>query len=356
MNPKGTRWPLTRRQFFERSTAAAGLFGLAASTGQAASSRSNPFAYDISRLAQTDPALLHYERVARITDLRKNPRRIAIGPEDTLYVAAGNYLSAFDAQGVPLREIALGGAASCLAVGPDGDLFAGLRDHVERFNSKGQRRDTWESPGPRTWLTGIAVSGDNVFLADAGNRIVLRCDAAGKVLGRIGARDKERGVPGFIIPSPFFDLEVHRDGLLRVGNPGRHRVEAYTLNGDLELAWGRPSNQIDGFCGCCNPINLALFPDGRVITCEKGLPRVKVYQADGTLESVVAGPETFPANAKATSGARLADGTPPGGLDAAVDSKGRVYILDFVQGDILVMARKSGTAATPTQTQAKPTT
>ncbi|MGE5531208.1 MAG: hypothetical protein ACM3VW_03690, partial [Bacteroidota bacterium] len=32
-------------------------------------------------------------------------------------------------------------------------------------------------------------------------------------------------------------------------------------------------------------------PDGRVVTAEKGLPRVKVYKADGTLDSVVVGPE-----------------------------------------------------------------
>jgi hypothetical protein len=339
-NP-GPRWPLNRRQFFTQSTAA-GLFGLAISTpGQAAEKRGNPFAYDVSRLARTDPKLVHYEQVARITSPRKDPKRIAIGPDDNLYVAAGNYISVLNGQGVPLRHIALGGMARCLAVHRDGELFAGLRDHVELYDNQGERRATWESPGARTWLTGITATGSDVFLADAGNRIVLRCNPEGKILARIGAKDKDRGVPGFIIPSPFFDLEMHRDGLLRVGNPGRHRVEAYTPDGDLEVVWGRPTNQIDGFCGCCNPINLALFPDGRIVTCEKGLPRVKVYQPDGTLESVVAGPESFPANAKATAGVRLADGTPPGGLDAAVDSKGRIYILDLVQGDILVMARKT---------------
>jgi hypothetical protein len=76
------------------------------------------------------------------------------------------------------------------------------------------------------------------------------------------------------------------------------------------------------------------------VTCEKGLPRVKVYSPEGVFESVVAGPETFPENAKAT----FVKGTEDcrlGGLDAAVDSQQRVYILDLVANDVRVMKRKT---------------
>ena len=118
---------------------------------------------------------------------------------------------------------------------------------------------------------------NNVFAADAGNRVVLRYDKSGKLAGRIGEKNKERNIPGLIIPSPYLGVVLAPDGLLRVNNTGRHRVEAYTVNGDLESSWGKPSNAIEGFCGCCNPIGLALLPDGRYVTCEKGLPRVKVY-------------------------------------------------------------------------------
>ena len=185
------------------------------------------------------------------------------------------------------------------------------------------------------------MSENDVFAADAGNRIIWRCDRSGKIAGRIGEKNKERNVPGFIVPSPYLDVELHRDGLLRVNNPGRHEVEAYTINGDLELAWGKPTAAIDGFCGCCNPIGLALLPDGHIVTCEKGLPRVKVYTTDGIFESVVAGAESFMENAKACEGGECTNG----GLDAAVDSRGRVYILDIVTEDIRVMAKKDSAAA-----------
>jgi hypothetical protein len=134
-------------------------------------------------------------------------------------------------------------------------------------------------------------------------------------------------------------VKVGGDGLLRVNNSGRHRIEVYTVEGDLELFWGKPSAAIEGFCGCCNPVGLALLPDGRYITCEKGLPRVKRYSAEGNFEGVVAGPESFPENAQAGKARDSEDGT-MGGLDAAVDARGLVYVLDLVAAEVQIYQPK----------------
>ena len=179
----------------------------------------------------------------------------------------------------------------------------------------------------------MAVADDDVFLADSGNRVILRYDRAGKRVKRIGDKDKDRNVPGLIAPSPYLEVKIAPDGLLRVNNTGRHRVESYTFDGDLEFAWGKPTAAIEGFCGCCNPIGIALLADGRHVTCEKGLPRVKIYTATGEFESVVAGTESFPENARTGSVRDASDGT-MGGLHAAVDSAGRISVLDLATGEV----------------------
>ncbi len=86
----------------------------------------------------------------------------------------------------------------------------------------------------------------------------------------------------------------------------------------------------DGFCGCCNPVNFAVLPDGGFVTCEKGLPRVKIHDADGVFASVVAGPEGFAENWRVCILNALSN-CQTGGLDVAVDSMGRILVLDPVE-------------------------
>jgi hypothetical protein len=227
-----------------------------------------------------------------------------------------------------------------VAVGPDGNVYVGFRDHIEVFDPKASKAiAAWKGVSERTWFTGLAVAGDSLFAADAGNRCVLRYDKSGKVAARLGAKDKEKNVSGLIVPSPYLKVQIAPDGLLRLNNPGRHRVEVHTLDGDLELFWGKAGAGIESFCGCCNPVGLAVLPDGRCVTAEKGLPRVKVYSSSGEFESVVAGPETFPENARAGSGRDPSDGL-LGGLDVAVDRLGRILILDLVTARVHVMEAK----------------
>ena len=156
-----------------------------------------------------------------------------------------------------------------------------MRDHVEVYDAQGKRQAVWDRPGPRAVLTSIALGEEDVFVADAGSLVVWRYDPAGKVIGQIGRRDPSRGIAGFVCPSPYFDVALAPDGLLRIANPGVHRVEAYTFDGHQELSWGKAGMAIGEFCGCCGPSHIAILPDGRVVTAEKGIPRVKVYSPVG---------------------------------------------------------------------------
>lgn len=332
---------ISRRKFI--GTGALGL-GAVAGTAVAghrsvlAASAVNPFAYDLERYAKTDPKLIKYELEKRFACGMADPRRIVMGLGDRLYVAGRSGISVLSTDGTAIETISTSGVARCVAVDAEGTLYAGLKDRIEVFDAKRRRVGVWEGLGKKTWFSGLAVGEKDLFAADSGNRVVLRYDRSGKLAGRIGEKNRDNNIPGLIVPSPYLDVVLAHDGLLRVNNTGRHSVEAYTVDGDLELSWGKYSSAIEGFCGCCNPIAITMLPDGRCITCEKGLPRVKIYSAEGAFECVVAGTETFPENTKGMA-QNLAD-CMLGGLGAAVDSRGRVYILDLVSRDVLVMKSK----------------
>jgi len=300
------------------------------------------YKYDVTELARIDPNLILYEEsAAAIKAGFTNAHGIAVDSKDSIYVAGDRAVRIFAQSGDLLGEIKLSDTPRCLTVSADGTIYIGLKDHVEVYDAQGQRQASWDSLGQDALLTSIAVSKDNVFVADAGNHVILRYDTAGNLVNQIGKKDPDRNIPGFVIPSPYFDLAVPRDGLLRVVNPGRLRIEAYTLDGDLEFWWGEPSVAVEGFCGCCNPVNIAVLPEGGFVTCEKGLIRVKIYDSEGTFVGVVAGPEQL------TQG-----GTPSiclfpnecqaGGFDVAVDSTGRIFVLDTINNVVRAFTRMKG--------------
>lgn len=330
---------VTRRNFIQRAADAAKVAGLGAALGTlgrrapAASGTANPWAYDDSLYRRTDPKLVRYHEVGRFRSTRPSPRCLAMSKDQRLFIGAGKYLTEYGLDGAQLSEIALAAEPRCVSVADDNAIYIGLRDHLEVYSRRGEQRGVWETRGEKAYFTGVAVSQTDVFVADAGSRVVLRYDRSGKLKGCIGEKKSGSDQTGFIVPSPFFDVQLGHDGLLRVTNPGRHRVETYTCDGDLEYAWGSPGAAIENFCGCCNPIHLALLEGGRIVTFEKGIPRVKVLAEDGKLESVVAGAESFVENSKVCG----PNDCTLGGLSGAADAKGRIYALDLVTADVRVM-------------------
>ncbi|MBE0535858.1 MAG: hypothetical protein IH624_09325 [Phycisphaerae bacterium] len=299
-------------------------------TGRKGSGLSGDFAYDVEKLTKIDPAMILYEESGtQIETALQSTRAIAIDARDYLYVAGDKAIRVFDTSGAVRRTIDVPGAVECLAVSAaTGLIYAGIGDHVEVYDGGGKLVAIWPSPGASAVVTSIAVSkGGDVFVADAGGRIVIRYDAEGREINRIGKKDLDRNVPGFVVPSPHFDVVVPRDGMPRVVNPGRLRIETYTVEGDYEFAWGEPSVDIEGFCGCCNPVNIALLPNDDVITCEKGLNRIKVYDHTGKFKGVVAGPEQLTPGSPAKICVRP-EQCQSGGFDVAADSAGRIYVLD----------------------------
>jgi sugar lactone lactonase YvrE len=318
---------------------AVGALLLVDTTGQRGSGLSQAYDLDAARLARFDPNLILYEEVGSpIPTGFERTRAFALDAEGQFYVAGDEAIRVLSRTGNLDRVIGLSSPPRCVAIASEGKVYVGLADHVEVFDGTGQRLASWESPGERAFLTSIAISDDDVFVADAGNAVVLRYDSAGKLVNDIGQKDPERNIPGFLVPSPHFDLAVAPDGLLRVVSPGRLRIEAYTAAGDLEFWWGQSSWRIAAFCGCCNPANFAVMSDGSYVTAEKGLTRVKVYDPDGSFVGVVAGPEQLVAGGAPRVFANVNDAK-ASGFDVAVDAEDRVFVLDTIENTIRIFVK-----------------
>jgi len=298
---------------------------------------SQEYRYDLSAMARTDPnRVLYREQGSPIPTGLKQSQALAVDAEGMIYVVGDQAIQIIRA-GRVTDTVTLTVEPRCLAVTAE-RYYIATRDRVVILDRAGEVQAAWPSLGERAVLTALAVDEEHVYLADAGQRVVWCFDHQGQQVRRIGQKDPDRNIPGFSIPSPHFDLALAPDGLLRVVNPGNHRIEAYTAEGDLELGWGQFGNAVEAFTGCCNPVSMDVLPDGRVITCEKGLIRVKLYDVDGSFLGVVAGHDQLTARAAAIC--ETPEQCQTGAWDVAVDTAGRVYVLDTQKNEIRVFTEK----------------
>ncbi len=317
---------ISRREFFKRCTAGAAALlawtscGCGQKNKTATVVKENPYEYNIEQFKKVDPGLILYEEVPPITVKTKQLKGLAISDDDTVFVIGDRRVFIYDSHGNLANRFTLKEVAYCLDTIDGTNIFIGMKEHVEVFDATGTRISTWNSLGETASVTSLAAHNNHVVVADHGNKQLWIFTAEGKLQGFIDE--------GFVVPSPYFAVDFDNDGNIWVVNPGRLRLEKYTPAGTRISSWGKASMELDGFPGCCNPTHFAIGQGGEFITAEKGIARLKIYDNQGTLQGVVAGPDKFK------------EGTT--GLDLDIDSKGRVFVTDSVQRKVRIFAPKKG--------------
>ncbi len=304
-----------------------GFSSQAAGKPNSQTQQQNPYEYNIDDLKIVDSALITYKEIdQRDVDLEEL-RGLTVDADDNLFVTGDTVLLGFDKTGNRIQKMDLNHPAYGLTVDKNNQFYLCMKDHVEIMDENGSQVEEMHSLGEQAYLTSIALSDQHIYMADAGNRILWQFSKSGMLLNRFGEKDPEQGIPGLVIPSPYMDVAVDDSGDIWVANTGRHSLEKYNVNGELITRWGTASMRIEYFCGCCNPTHFALLRDGSFVTSEKGLPRVKIYDKEGSFKTVVAEPAQFD------------EGTV--GLDLAVDSQDRIYVLDPKRKTVRIFSQTS---------------
>jgi hypothetical protein len=260
-------------------------------------------------------------------------RGVAVDGHGQLYAAGDSEIKVFDGAGDIQAKSASRSAgqlkrrwptsrpALCVSVAAEGSVYAGQEGQIEIFDNARKRLRTWRNEELLGRVTAIGFTKDSILVGDAADRAIRRFDHNGKFLNNIG---KDNPVHGFLIPNGVVDFSVvagadgtaGADGRATIyaANPGRHRVERYTPEGQLLGSIGRfDGNDPSGFTGCCNPTNVAVRD--HIFTAEKAGPRVKAYDFTGKLLAVIA-TDLFDVNCK--------------NMSIAVDAHSRVYVVDTV--------------------------
>jgi DNA-binding beta-propeller fold protein YncE len=272
----------------------------------------------IKKLSTTDPANTPYEQTVEFPVGMDQIRGIAVDKDDNIYVVGDRSIIPYTPTGAARPSILQEYAPYAIAIDDEYNIYVAMQDHVRVYTSQGTNKGVWDSRNLAARFCSISCNGNNVYVGDAGNKEVLHYDIDGRLLGEIG-----KGT--FVVPSRHLDVQALPDGDVWAVNPGKHLVALYQ-KGRISKSWGKTSAAIDGFSGCCNPTDIVVTKQGSFITSEKGIPRVKLYDAKGNFVCVVAPPDAFQSSVD--------------GLDVAVDSKNRVLVMDPQRKSIRVFERK----------------
>ncbi len=285
----------------------------------------NPYEYNVEEFKAVDASLIHYKETKNIPLGDIIARGMDIFKGD-IYITGQNFLQVIQINGVKKLNVELEETGICLLVKEE-FIIVGLQQKIILFDHEGHILNSWMPDKETTYITSLAMKDDILYVADAGNRRVLRYNIDGTYIGEFEGKSESEAGHGFIIPSPHFDLVVNSYDELWVVNPGKHALENYTDEGDLRGFWESSSMKIEGFTGCCNPAEIAVLRNGSFVTAEKGgMVRIKIYSQSGQLESVVAAPEKFVEEGKAP--------------EVKVDENDIIYALDFDKKMIRVFEKK----------------
>ena len=257
-------------------------------------------------------------------EFRRSLSGLAVGPRDAVHALGDDEVRVFEAGGRLARTWKAPEKATCLGVASDGRTAVGSPGRVDLYNDAGVRisgfaAGTRDKPAE---VTAVRLVRDEVLVADAAARIIRRYGLRGNELGVIGAANK---TGGFMLPNRSLDFDVDAFAVVYATDTGRHQVTSWTLDGTMVASFGRfGMARPEDFVGCCNPVNVAVAPDGSIVTAEKVAARVKVFGKDRSLLAVI-GPEHFDPMCLH--------------IHVAVDSTGRIVTADPERRTIAVFGR-----------------
>ncbi len=246
----------------------------------------NPYALELDKYYHVDSQLYCNARISSFKIKPENPVGICVDACGTIYVTSKQSLFKLDKNGTVISEIKLPGNAGSLSFGPNNKLYVSLSNRIAVLNTGGKIISEWQTVNPEGFISSIAVNENFVFAANSYTKKIYWFDFKGNIVKITGQKNAETPAIDFVVPSQYFDCAIGTDGHVWIVNPGRQLIVKLDSVGKEMVHWGKASTGPEGFCGCCNPSHLAILDDGSFITSEKGIPRVKKYDARGELQCV----------------------------------------------------------------------
>lgn len=233
------------------------------------------------------------------------------------------------------------GPLNGITVDAQGDVYVvegASLSRVIKLSPRGQLLGRWGDngydPGQYDNPAGIAVSRDGrVYIADTGNNHIQVLSPGGKALRSWGTTGTE---PVQFIQPVALAVDAH--GKVFTVEGDGHRVQAFSGTGRPLLQWGRDGQGKAPGPGLFDQLtSIAVDAQDHVYVADEASSIIQEYSATGTF---IAQWGSYPDD----PGGGYVDMTYPSGV--AVDSQGKIFVVDSLHGHILKLSHQGKVLAT----------
>lgn len=287
---------IDRATFFERLATVAAAPLLIGGLSSCNSKKASPsrFKYDISKYENEATARAEYEK--------RSALKLDLAGLSSLSILNGQIAAVSDER-VALTDAALktpryienahGIKSLCQRDGG----YAAVNGKSLLFLDKSFKLVNERSISENASAQDIITHKGSFFISDVANKIIWRFSQDGRLINYMKGRRPD-GKEGFIIPGPHFALSPGEGESIWASHSGRHKLQRYSFDGKLIEEWGAFGMKAEGFCGCCNPVDFEYVPGAGFFTSEKGVLRIKQYNAKGGFLRYISGKGPFSKGAK----------------------------------------------------------
>ncbi|MDR1491898.1 MAG: hypothetical protein LBT05_04160 [Planctomycetaceae bacterium] len=216
----------------------------------------------------------------------------------------------YSKDGKKQKETPLPAIPTDLLIPKEGELFLGnlliaFSNNIGVYDREGNLLKTISAPKKEdAFFTSLAADGEHLWVADALQSKIYRFDLHGQLnltIEKEKTLDAEKKpFPGFGANNFYLGISLDSQKNLWVADAKNGRLVPFDKSGQWlsSQIWGTHGSSSendlsDQFFGDNNPISLAFFQDGRVLTIEKDVNRVKIFTPEHTFQSLAASPGFF---------------------------------------------------------------
>ena len=165
----------------------------------------NPYALTVDEYKVVDEELISH----------KETRNFSLGllaakgiyyHNDSLFLVGESSLAVISTEGTSIGLYEILPDPTSIIV-DDGFVYIGYRNFIAKYNHLGVLVSRWTSLDERAVITSLALKGDRLYVADAGNRkVVIYDNAEGEIIGEFDTKNKITTTIRITIPQILEDL------------------------------------------------------------------------------------------------------------------------------------------------------